>query len=364
MKLAARRWSPCFVALTIASLAVQPARAQSLGLDSLSNGISEVTDADDVVASVAGRTIGRRELARRWQSTDAAGFARLQSQIRDAYSKALDDVIGEYLLQAEADRQRMTVEELLSRADERIETPTAEEIRGVFERSSAAVQGVAFDVASPLISQYLKQQKSAGARQRYVDELRRSDPPSIKIPIDSWRQTIAPDMDAPQTGSAAAAIEIVEFSDFQCPFCRRTAPLLKEVLARYADHVRLVWRDFPLPMHEDARRAAVAAQCANEQGRFWLYHDLLFAHQDALKDADLIKHALTAELNLDRFKSCVGAGQQQVRIDAAIKEGNRLGISATPTVFINGRMVVGTVPMETYDRIIQEELTHVGRTTP
>src|SRR5262245_14287476 len=110
MKLAAR-CSTCLVALSITCLAGLPAMAPS-GFDSLSSGISEIADSDDVVGMVGERTISRKELARRWQLTDAAGFARLQSQIRDAYSRALDDVVGEYLLQQEADRQRMKVEEL------------------------------------------------------------------------------------------------------------------------------------------------------------------------------------------------------------------------------------------------------------
>jgi protein-disulfide isomerase len=149
---------------------------------------------------------------------------------------------------------------------------------------------------------------------------------------------------------------MVEFADFECPYCLRAFPTVKQVIAAYGDKVRLVYRNYPLPQHPNARPAAEAAQCANDQGKFWPYHDKLFGDPTKLGEADLKKTAAELGLDTERFNTCFDAHIHQSRIEADIKAANAAGMAATPSFFINGRPLIGAPPFEDFKRIIDEEL--------
>jgi protein-disulfide isomerase len=161
-------------------------------------------------------------------------------------------------------------------------------------------------------------------------------------------------------GSERAPITIVEFSDFECNFCGRATATLKRVETAYADKVRVVFRDYPLPIHRGAPRAAEAAQCAGDQGKFWEMHDRLFSKGGPLSDADLRNYAGEVALDMQQFSKCLQSGKHTVTWKSSQDEGVRLGVASTPTFFINGRMVTGAMPYETFARIIDEELDRAG----
>jgi protein-disulfide isomerase len=213
--------------------------------------------------------------------------------------------------------------------------------------------------ASPAIETYLHRQKSEHARQQLVDALRKATAVDIRLQFAPPRQAIGVSPSDPVVGSSTAAVEIVEFSDFQCPYCRQASPVLKQVVAVYGSRVKLVWKDFPLPIHPFAAAAAEAGQCAHEQGKFWQYHDLLFSNQQALAVSDLRKYALDVALDPAVFDRCVSSGKYRERVLAAIQQGKNAGVAATPTVFINGRILTGAQPFEAYEKIVNEELTAV-----
>jgi protein-disulfide isomerase len=149
----------------------------------------------------------------------------------------------------------------------------------------------------------------------------------------------------------------VEFSDFQCPFCQRVMPTLKELRSKYGDKMRLVWKDFPLTqIHPQAFVAAQAGNCAREQGKFWEYHDKLFGNQQALQPANLKQYAADVGLDAMKFNQCLDSAKYEARVQDALGVGGRLGISSTPTVFVNGRMINGAQPMEVFQGVIDEEL--------
>jgi protein-disulfide isomerase len=311
---------------------------------------------NDIVGIVGTRTIRARDLEEYWQEHDPAGFARIKQQLREGERQALDGLVAEYLLEREAGRQKLTVEQLLHRVGESAEPPTDAEIRETFDQSSASAQGIALDVAAPMITNYLRQRKSDEAQRRYIEDLKRSTALDIRLPSEGLRQVVESGPTDPRVGPFAAPVEIVEFSDFECPYCKRAVPTLKQILSKYRDQVKLVWKDFPLPMHPSARSAAEAAQCANEQGKFWEYHDLLFQHQDALTAADLISYAVGTGLKMSAFNECLESGRAKERVAAGIRDGTKHGVNATPTVFINGRIVMGAVPFESYEQVVREEL--------
>jgi protein-disulfide isomerase len=179
--------------------------------------------------------------------------------------------------------------------------------------------------------------------------------------LDAPRATIAVESDDPALGAATAPVTIVEFSDFQCPFCQRVAPTLKKLRETYGDKVRIVWKDFPLTsIHPQAFKAAEAAQCAREQGKFWEYHDRLFANQQALQVEALKQYAAQLGLDAGKFDACVDSAKYAERVQAQMQVGTDLGVNSTPAVFVNGRLLSGAQPYETFAQVIDEELTRTG----
>jgi protein-disulfide isomerase len=168
--------------------------------------------------------------------------------------------------------------------------------------------------------------------------------------------------DDPSKGPAAAPVTIVEFSDFQCPFCSQAAGTVKRILENYKDRVRFVFRDFPSPsIHPRAQKAAEAAQCANEQGKYWEYHDALFADQSKLAVADLLVTAERLGLQGDVFKTCLDSGKYAAEVSKDMEEGMKAGVNGTPSFFINGIPVAGAQRYEVFSEIIDRELARPRR---
>jgi protein-disulfide isomerase len=166
---------------------------------------------------------------------------------------------------------------------------------------------------------------------------------------------------APVRGSADAAVTLVEFSDFHCPFCRRVQPTLKELLERYPGKVKLVYRDFPIDsLHPEARRAAEAARCARDQGKFWEYHDVLFAEAPKAAPEDLERFAGKVGLDLATFRSCLSGETHRAAVQRDFDDGTRLGVAGTPAFFINGRPFSGAKPIEEFARLVEEELARTA----
>lgn len=171
------------------------------------------------------------------------------------------------------------------------------------------------------------------------------------------RPEIISEDDDPSLGSAAARVVIVEFSDFECPYCAEAASNLQSLLDKYGDNLRVVYRDFPLQeLHPRAFAAAVAAECAYEQGQFWEMHDALFAHQNALSDADLVKYAQLIGLDEISFNTCLNSESIANEIRADQAQGRSYGVQGTPTLFINGLMLAGSPPLSTLETYVQAAL--------
>ncbi|HNN49548.1 MAG TPA: thioredoxin domain-containing protein [Pseudomonadota bacterium] len=164
--------------------------------------------------------------------------------------------------------------------------------------------------------------------------------------------------EGPSFGPKNAPVTIVEFSDFQCPFCSRVVPTIKKIKETYGNKVRVVWRNYPLPFHQDAKPAAEAAMAAGAQGKFWEMHDKLFENQRALDRASLEKYAAEIGIDVSRFKADLDAGRYKAQVDGDFNYGNSLpgGGMGTPTFFINGRKIAGAYPFEKFDSMIKEAL--------
>ena len=164
--------------------------------------------------------------------------------------------------------------------------------------------------------------------------------------------------DDPFIGIEGAPVVIVEFSDYECPFCARfQQDTLEPLLAEFGDDIQFVYRDFPISqIHPNAQEAAEAAECADAQGAFWDYHDLLFANQQLLDRTSLIRYASQLNLDVDAFTECLESGLYRDEVLADLDEGRSYGVTGTPTFFINGQRVVGAQPLATFQAIIRAEL--------
>lgn len=164
---------------------------------------------------------------------------------------------------------------------------------------------------------------------------------------------------APFMGGADAKVTIVEFSDFQCPFCAEASKLLKKLKTKYGNKVKIAFKQYPLPFHTQAKKAAVAALCMNEQGvdKFWKMHDAMFADQGKLSVTDLKITAKELGANSDQFNKCLDENKYISQVEKDIQEGREVGVKSTPTFFVNGKLVAGALPIDVFSEIIDKELS-------
>ena len=208
------------------------------------------------------------------------------------------------------------------------------------------------------VLQALKAERAQARRADFLRELRGRH--GVSVRLEPPRMTVDPGP-RPARGGARAPVTLVEFSDFQCPYCGRAAPVLKRLEQRYAEKLRVYFRDFPLQIHPLAPKAAEAGACAAEQGRFWDMHDRLFEKQDELQVPALKKHAADLGLDPQRFDECLDSGRHEGAWKKDVEDGTRYGVSGTPAFFINGRMLVGAQPYEAFVGVIEEELQRGAR---
>jgi protein-disulfide isomerase len=311
----------------------------------------------DAAARVGDKTITVKELDDRWRQNDPAGSAQATQALYDGRRAALDDLIATMLIEEAAKAKGQTAAQFTdAEIAKRLKPVTDTEIAVFYGENRAQMQGRSLEQMSDLIRQFLNDRQKQTARAAMIAELRKAGPP-VRVMFEPPRQQIAIAADDPSLGPANAPVTIVEFSDFQCPFCQRVVPTIKQIKAKYGDRVRIVWKDFPLTqIHPQAFDAAQAGNCAREQGKFWEYHDQLFANQAALQPEFLKKYATDAGMNGATFSACLDSGKFQPKVQAALEAGGKLGIGSTPTSYINGRAVTGAQPIEVFEAVIDEEL--------
>ncbi len=183
-----------------------------------------------------------------------------------------------------------------------------------------------------------------------------SPPPSRARRPDPAKEYSIDVKNAPVLGSEDAKVEIVEFSDFQCPFCSRVWPTLQQVRDTYGDDVRVVFKHLPLRIHPKAPAAHAAAEAAHRQGKFWEMHDKIFANQRELTTERYEQYAQEIGLDVEKFKADSASKEVKAKVDADMAEAAKLGVSGTPSFFINGRYLSGAQPFEEFKKRIDEEL--------
>lgn len=315
----------------------------------------------DVVATVGSTSITLADVDQiaLQQPTSQFGNARLVQAIYLSRRAALDDLIGSRLLDLEAKSRGIELAALVDREiASAAPAPTDADIEAWYRANPARVQKATLAQVRGPIRAMLVEERASTLRATFIDTLKAKT--RVALTLEAPRQEIRA-AGRPAKGPAAAPVEIIEFSDFQCPFCLRAQPAVAQVLKTYGDRVRLVYRHYPLRNHPHARPAAEAASCAAAQGKFWEYHDRLFGNAGKLSDSDLKDHAVAVGLNRGTFTACFDQKEFKKDIDTDIAEADEAGVSGTPAFFINGRSLDGAQPFEAFRRIIDEELDRKSR---
>ena len=272
--------------------------------------------------------------------------------------QALDELIADALLDKEATARGVSVEALERTEITGKAAVSAEEAKAFYDANEARFGTMSEAEALEQIRAGLGQQRERERRAAYARELR--DRYGVKVLLEPYRVPIEVG-DAPVRGNPKAPVTVVEFSDFQCPYCARARPTVNRVRQVYGDEVRFVFRHFPLGFHAQAPKAGEAAVCAGDQGRFWEMHDLLFSEPGKLGIAELKEHAAALGLDTSAFDQCLDSGRHAALVESDTAAGARFGVSGTPAFFINGRPLIGAQPFEAFSRVIDDELERLGR---
>lgn len=311
----------------------------------------------DVVATIDGKPIMEAEVRRAAREKFAGLEQKHRKSTRDLIESQLDKLIEDRLLDAEAKARKTDREQLLA-SIQPAEVIDAD-VDAFYEQNKEQIPRPKEEVAGQ-IKLYLAEQRRAEAREQFFKRLKEKY--KVDIKLEPYRTEVA--ATGPSAGPADAPVTIVEFSDFQCPFCSRMIPTLEQVKAKYGDKIRLVFRQFPLNIHPDAQKAAEASLCANEQGKFWELHDAMFENQKQLAPENLKAKAAELGMNAEQFNSCLDSGKFAAEVATDMSEGIVAGVTGTPAIFINGRFISGAVPFEEIAAVIDDELRRKGGSTP
>jgi protein-disulfide isomerase len=270
-------------------------------------------------------------------------------------------MISRRLLESEAKSQGKTLEQWFqSDYVNTVPEPSDDEARAFYESNKGQMpQGQAFEELKPRLKQVVKQQKLRENMGKVLEKLREKHHVQVALEPPELPR-IEVEAKGPARGPGGAPVTIVEFSDFQCPFCGREAPVIERLMKEYDGKVRLVFRHFPLDFHPFAAKAAEAAACAADQGKFWEMHDQMFTNQQKLAVEDLKGYAKSVGVDSAKFDKCLDSGEKKVLVDEDQKAGSQAGVNGTPAFFVNGIFINGAVPYEQIKQAVDRELKRKG----
>lgn len=303
----------------------------------------------EVVATVQNQPIAAEELTAALRSE----LQRLEMERYQTLRQKLDELIGARLMQLEAKQRGVSVEQLEQDVvGSKLAPVTQDQIKAFYEANKNRIRQP-LEQVTPRIEAHLQQQERAKLQQAFIRELRQRYPVTVALPVPIV--DVGAD-DDPALGPKDATVTIIEFSDFQCPYCRRVQPALKQLLQEYPEAVKLVFRDFPLRnIHPQAQKAAEASQCAAEQQRFWPYHDKLFAVEDLLPQ-NLKQYAQELGLDTTQFNACLDSGKYAEEVERDLQDGLTAGVNATPSFFVNGQPMAGAATYEQFKEAVDAAL--------
>ncbi len=308
------------------------------------------------IAMVDGEPISFADI----EKTAAKELSHQREVLYRLQQQKLDEYIGALLLTKEAVRRKVSVTTLLEdEVTSKILDVTDDEVAAFYNIQKTGLSGDVEKLREQ-IRGHLRQQKLQSQKALYFKSLKSkavvltylAPPPVLRLHV--------PITGSPIKGLDNARVTIVKFEDFQCPFCKQAQPILGEILSRYNGKIRLIHKDLPLDsIHPQARQAAEAARCAGDEGKYWAYHDKLYASSPKVAIAELKMHAREIGLHQESFEKCLSTGKYKALVQKDLNDGSGLGLTGTPAFFINGREITGAQPIEAFAAIIDEELARV-----
>lgn len=284
------------------------------------------------------------------------------TQRYDAEAAKLEERVNTALLEAEAKKQGLPDAMGLLKKEVEDKTPAATdaEIQELFDANARRMRGKTLDEVRPDVEKAVQQRKQGERYAIYISDLRKKYGVVDQLPYpDLPRFDVSAD-DDPFEGNADAPITIVQFAEYQCPYCGKARESVDQVMKTYEGKVRFVFRDFPLGFHDRAIPAATAANCAEKQGKYWQVHNALMSNQRALEEADLERVARDAGLDIAKWQACRQDPAVTEEIQKDMADGQAVGVTGTPAFFVNGVMLSGAQPYERFKAIIDRELQSKG----
>jgi protein-disulfide isomerase len=308
----------------------------------------------EVLAKVGGYEITRQEV----EEIAPDQFIQAKQQLFEITQRALDQAIDMKLVDLEAEKERIDEDSLVAREVlSKLSAPSEQQIDSVYTLYRAQLNDAPRDSVAPQIVDFLVRQQRGASMQVYLSQLR------AQYDVYNYLEPARIEVEAtgPSMGPEDAPITLVEFSDFECPFCVRVLPTLKQVREAYGDQVRIVYRQFPLnAIHPNAQLSAEASLCGDAQGKFWEMHDAIFEARGKAGPDELKRMATDLGMDSDAFAACLDSREFRGQVAADLEAGRRAGVTGTPALFINGRFLSGAQPFNVISRVIDDELTRVG----
>jgi protein-disulfide isomerase len=312
-----------------------------------------------IVATWSGGSLTAAEL----DPLVADEVARLETEhalaVYDTKMQALESAIIDKLLEAEASKRGLPGVDALIQAEvvAKAAAPTQEDLDGLWAQASAQYPGVTREQIGPFLDQEARRRNEVDRYGVFIEELERAYGLAFLLPYPELpRVDVAVLPTDPSRGPADAPVTIVQFMEYQCYYCNKALPTVEKIVEAYGDKVRVVYKDSPLPGHERAMPAAIAARCAAAQGKHTEMHRVLLGNQDALGDADLLRHAKAIGVDTKVFERCMTNPEHVAAIQADVAAGQAAGVNATPTFLVNGLTVAGAQPFSRFAAVIDNEL--------
>ncbi len=304
-----------------------------------------------VVAEVGGVKVTRAEL----EQEESAKLLAARYTYYQAESKALEALIDKKLLEQKAKSENLTVDQLVDRdIKSQVKDPTDDQMRVYYEGLETDQP---YEAVRDKILDKIREVRTLRAQAAYVRALRAET--TVYVELAPPRLNVEA-QNAPTIGPKNAKVTLVEFADYECPYCQKVAADLKKLQADLGDKVALTFRDFPLPMHARAEKAAEATRCAGKQGKYWELHDELFRSKEL--DIDQLKaQARALKLDSAEFDKCLDSGEQAAAVEQDRREGVRLGLNGTPSFFVNGHFLSGALDYASLRKVVDQQLEESSR---
>jgi protein-disulfide isomerase len=314
-------------------------------------------DPNQKIAVVNGKDILGKDLGKELALVESKAWRSYCQAIHDARQGALEGYISEMLVQDAAKKKSQTAEEFVrTQVEAKLAPPTDEALKAFYDKNRRPTDPP-FDDVKPSVLQYFQRQQAEAFVGQMISDLRAGaqiatlledvGPPALEIDVPAHTAAVGP---------PSARVTVVEFADFECPYCSTAADAVRELKTKYKDNVRFAYRHFPLSFHPNAKKAAEYSQCAAAQGQFWKLHDTFYANMKALDEPSLKMHAKSVGLNLEELEKCVASGRGATEVEIDMKKAMEIGVEGTPSFYINGQKYAGPISPQALGQAIDTAL--------